>query len=481
MHHDRRSIATQSPQERHCVGRCRAVLRDSGRARGAGRPSSGRALARRGRTRGPAARSRRGRSHRLQRRALRGAAGRRPALAAGPAPSRLVGNARRRRVRPQCAAALPGRGRPGTRNPRLAPLRRGLPHAQRLDPAGRRRQAAGDGLDPRRRLHLRIRLTAHLLRRDLRTRRRPRRGDRQLPARAAGIPLLRRGRRRGELLAHRPARGTALGTGQRRRVRRGPGQHHARRPVRRRPVGRGAGRRPAPGPPALPARHPPEPAPRTADPHAYGVSAAQRHLPRHPRSQGRGPAADPALAAADGRHHRDVQAHRTVGVLVDAVPAGARRGDAGPPPLRAAAERSRGGHRHPDRLYPGGGQLRLRPRPDVRRRDQGPGARPSTGHLREPGCRGIQRVRGGPAGRPSGGRTHGPDQRRPVPHAGPGTGRTAGGGPQTSGVGVPVRPPDARARRPAGGGALPGTALRLRQLRQVVASSLPGGARPADQ
>lgn len=122
MHHDRRSIATQSPQERHCVGRCRAVLRDSGRARGAGRPSSGRALARRGRARGPAARSRRGRSHRLQRRALRGAAGRRPALAAGPAPSRLVGNARRRRVRPQCAAALPGRGRPGTRNPRLAPF-----------------------------------------------------------------------------------------------------------------------------------------------------------------------------------------------------------------------------------------------------------------------------------------------------------------------------------------------------------------------
>lgn len=92
-------------------------------------------------------------------------------------------------------------------------------------------------------------------------------------------------------------------------------------------------RRPAHRAPAVPARHPAESAARTADPRPRGVPPAQRHLPRDPRGQERDGATGPPLAPVDRRHHRDVPAHRTVGVLVDPVPAGARRRDADPPRL----------------------------------------------------------------------------------------------------------------------------------------------------
>lgn len=162
--HDRRSIAAQHPQEQRAVGRCRAALRRAGRGRGAGRPARSSVLARGGGARGPTARKHGRGPQRLQGRALRGAARRRPSMAAGSAPSRLAGDARCDRLRAERTAALPGRRRPGARNARLTALRRGLPHAQRLGPPNRRRQAAGDGVDPRRRLHLRIRLDAQLLR-----------------------------------------------------------------------------------------------------------------------------------------------------------------------------------------------------------------------------------------------------------------------------------------------------------------------------
>lgn len=107
---------------------------------------------------------------------------------------------RERATRPPSVRAPRSRtGRVATRcsAPMARPLRRGLPHPQRLDTRSRRRQAAGHGVDPRRRLHLRIRIDAGLLRRNLLARRGPRRRDPQLPPRSVGLPLLRRGRRRG--------------------------------------------------------------------------------------------------------------------------------------------------------------------------------------------------------------------------------------------------------------------------------------------
>ena len=125
---------------------------------------------------------------------------------------------------------------------------RRLADRQRLVSRPRRRPPAGDGVDPWRRLRLRLVRRPALRRRRPGPRRR-RRGDLQLPPVRRGLRALPRSA--GQPRAPGSGRRAPLGPGQHRRVRRRPGSGHRLRRVRgsrqhRRADGHAQRRRPVP-------------------------------------------------------------------------------------------------------------------------------------------------------------------------------------------------------------------------------------------
>ena len=184
---------------------------------------------------------RRGRERRpdLSRRPVRPADRRFESIHAAAESRALDRRARRLPERPLVAAgrALTERHRMGSSRERGAG--RGLSRPEYLlDRRERRPQAAGHGVDPRGRLHVRFRLVARVRRRKPCANRRRRRHLHQPPPQRRRPPLSRRrGRRIGRLGERRHARhrrGVAMGAGQCRAVRRRPGQRHDLRAVGRR-------------------------------------------------------------------------------------------------------------------------------------------------------------------------------------------------------------------------------------------------------
>ena len=147
---------------------------------------------------------------------------------------------RRPALRPVRADRAPGGPDPGHVDRRRA--RRavgGLPEPGPLDAGPRRRPATGDGVDPRRRLHGRLRRRGSLPGRWAGPRGRCGGGDRQLPTRRPRLPVPSGpGRRRRAVarwrgldghrqLGHRrPGRRPGVGAGPHRLLRRRPGQRH---------------------------------------------------------------------------------------------------------------------------------------------------------------------------------------------------------------------------------------------------------------
>ena len=122
---------------------------------------------------------------------------------------------------------------PGTRRRRAE---RGLPLPERLRTRRRRCASARAGLDPRRRLHDRLRLAGALRRAAAGAARRRGGGDRELPARRARLPAPRRAGGRGirlrrERRTARSGRRARLGARQHRRLRRRSRERHDLRRV----------------------------------------------------------------------------------------------------------------------------------------------------------------------------------------------------------------------------------------------------------
>ena len=157
------------------------------------------------------------------------------------------------------AAAAPVAAREDARRATAAVGRGEVPHAQRHDARARRREAAGDVLDPRRRVRERRRLARRsTTARKFAAARRRRRRHRQLPARRVRLPAPRRGLRRrvrglGQRRHPRPGRRARVGARQHRGVRRQPRRRHDLRRVGRRDERRHAARA-AGGRRALPPR-----------------------------------------------------------------------------------------------------------------------------------------------------------------------------------------------------------------------------------
>ncbi len=184
---------------------------------------------------------------------LRRRSHRRPAVARPCRRPRSDGGGRRDGLR----SGLPSARQPGRAARRRRRAGRGLPGAERLVAGGRGRGtgAPGDGVDPRRCVHVRL-VEPAAVRRHLARRPRRRRGrDDQLPAGRVRLPrpggTAARQRLRPQPRAQGRAARPALGAGQHRRLRRRPRTRDGLRRVRgRRPrhhaAGDAVGRRPVP-------------------------------------------------------------------------------------------------------------------------------------------------------------------------------------------------------------------------------------------
>ena len=193
-------------------------------------------------------------------------------------------------------------------------VERGLPHAECVD-AARRRRAAGDGVVPRRWAQRRFGAPALVHRRSPRGAWR-RGGQRQLPPRRARVPRHRRagrraGRRVRELRARRPDRRPALGRRQRRAVRWRRRQRHDLRRVGGRVLGVRPPRVDRLGRPVRPGDRPERrrmrPTATCGPGHRRGHGVPRRHRVRRPglpsRAAGRAGARHTVLADARRRRH----------------------------------------------------------------------------------------------------------------------------------------------------------------------------------
>ena len=144
------------------------------------------------------------RTARLSRYSVRAAAGRFAAVARARTGRALERRARSESVRrAKLATAASGWYAAGRIDVGVGAVRRGLPHAERVDPGRRRSRAAGDGVDSRRRVLDRQQRAGHLRRQRAVAPRRRGGRDHQLSAWRARLPASHRRHRTGA--SRRPA------------------------------------------------------------------------------------------------------------------------------------------------------------------------------------------------------------------------------------------------------------------------------------
>jgi hypothetical protein len=346
---------------------------------------------------------------------------------------------------------------------------RGLPDGQRVDPViDRRRTAPGHGLAPRRRLDDGLRQLPHVRRCRPRPPGRRGGGRRQSPARRAGLPVSRRGRRGGAgrlgvLGGAGPGRRPGVGARQHRRIRRRSRQRHDLRGVGRRRQGQRAARHAGGGRPVSPGDRPERP-----DAPGRREGKGRRHHPGRPRrarGQHRRGAADGARRPAG--EGPDEGAGRPPGRVRDGPRAGAggRWPRSAGPPVRSRGGTDRSLRAAADRHHPRRDDALHRRHPRPVDADRGGAARRRHDDER----RGLRRAPRGLPPHPARlhpARTPQRPHDRQVPGGIDPPGRAEDGRRRRGSVHVPLRFHDAGARRPARITPRTGAGLRLRQPRQ---------------